>query len=279
MTRPTTAAPGVPAVAASPAASLGRAVVAELRRAFRRPAETPLILAANGAVMCIGWFYLPDSLRDWFFSIHGPLAFPIVLESWMISDVPATNVLGGDAKNALAALADPRAFQRYLYAKSLAIWLLVAPLCAVIAFAIGQHQHHHVASAAICVLVLIMPFGVLGISAWLGILFPYHPRSLRWRWDHRHDRRSLVRWVVLVIAPYSFVPAVVGLVLLPSILLTKRGSQSPTRLLTQGDLTLAAAIAVLASVVAFVIGHHIGARLADRHRASLVSYLADPERG
>ena len=255
------------------------AVVAELRRVFRWPADTPLILAANGVVMCVGWFYLPDSLRDWFFSMHGPLAFPIVLESWMISDVPATNVLGSDAKKALAALPDPRAFQRFLYAKSLAIWILVAPLCAVIAFVIGLNQHRHVSSAAICVLVLILPFGVLGISSWLGIVLPYHPRSVRWRWNHRHQRRSIIRWVVLMVAPYSFVPAVTGLVVLPSILLTRRGSQSPTRLLTQGDLTLAAVIAVLSSALAFLIGHAIGARLADRRRAALVSYLADPDRG
>ena len=274
-----TTAPDVPAVAPPLEGTLWSAVVAELRRVFRWPADTPLILAANGAVMCIGWFYLPDSLRDWFFSMHGPLAFPIVLESWMISDVPATNVLGGDAKAALAALSNPRAFQRFLYAKSLAIWLLVAPLCAVIAFVIGLNQHHHVSSTAICVLVLILPFGVLGISSWLGIVLPYHPRSLRWRWEHRHERRSMIRWIVLMVAPYSFVPAVTGLVVLPSILLTRRGSQSPTHLLTQGSLTVAAAIAALSSGLALLLGHAIGARLADRRSASLVSYLTDPERG
>jgi hypothetical protein len=168
-----------------PPKGLWPAVFLELKRCLRPPAEIPQILAANAALVCGGWFLLPDSLRDWLFSVHGALAFPIVLESWMLSDVPSTNMLGGDAQGALAALGDGRSFQRFLYAKSLALWVLSAPICAALAIVIGTYQHHHIDTLAISAVILAMPLGVLGISAWVGILFPYHPRSLRWRWAQR----------------------------------------------------------------------------------------------
>ncbi len=266
-------------VPASPAGHLWRAVVAELRRSFRPPADIPLILAANAALMCGGWFFLPDSLRDWLFSVHGALAFPIVLESWMLSDVPATNVLGGDARGALAALAEGQSFRRFLYAKSLALWVLAAPVCAFLAIAIGTSQHHRVAAVAVCAVILAMPFGVLGISAWVGILFPYHPRSLRWRWAQRHHSpRGFIRWIVLVITPYNFVPLIVGLVLAPAILLTRHGARSLGTLTDRG-FSLGALIGCGMAAAAFVVGHAVGARLAERRHAQLVAYLSDPDRG
>jgi hypothetical protein len=260
--------------------SLGHAVAVELRRAFRPPADIPLILAANAALMCVGWFFLPDSIRDWFFSSHGKLAFPIVLESWMLSDVPATNVLGGDAPGAQAALRDGRSFQRFLYAKSLALWVLVAPVCALLAILIGAGQHHHTATLAICAVILAMPFGVLGISAWVGILFPYHPRSLRWRWAQRRDqRRSLLRWIILVITPYNVVPLIVGLVVGPSILLTRHGARTAENVLTSRGFSVGALICCAMSALAFVVGHAVGGRLAERRHGKLVAYLANPDHG
>jgi hypothetical protein len=264
----------------APPGGLGQAVVAELKRCLRPPAEIPLILAANAALMCGGWFLLPDSLRDWLFSIHGALAFPIVLESWMLSDVPSTNMLGGDARGALAALADPRSFQRFLYAKSLALWVLSAPLCAAIAIGIGTDQHRHVDTLAISAVILAMPLGVLGISAWVGIVFPYHPRSLRWRWaQRRHQPRSLVRWVLLVLTPYNFVPVICGLVLAPAVLLTRHGSRAHFGLLTSREFSMSALICCAMALAAFIIGHAVGGRLAEHRRARLVAYLTDPDRG
>jgi hypothetical protein len=262
-----------------PTEPLWRAVAAELRRCFRWPADIPVILAANGIAMCIGWFFLPDSIRDWFFSIHGALAFPIVLESWMLSDVPATNVLGGDAKGALAALGDRRALQRFLYAKSLALWVLAAPLCLILAIGIGSSQHHGFATLAICAVILAMPLGVLGISAWVGILWPYHPRSLRWRWaQRRHSLGGLARWIVLLVIPYNFVPLVCGAVLAPAILLTRHGARTHGMLIGRG-FSIGALIGCGMAAVAFVVGHAVGARIAARRHTQLVAYLSDPERG
>lgn len=263
----------------APPESLWHAVIVELRREFRPPADIPLILAANAALMCGGWFLLPDSLRDWFFSVHGALAFPIVLESWMLSDVPATNMLGGDAKAAVVALADRRSFQRFLYAKSLALWVLAAPVCAFLTVAIGASQHHRVATVSIIAVILAMPFGVLGISAWVGILFPYHPRPLRWRWAQRQSSLGgLVRWIVLIITPYNFVPLVCGIVLAPAILLTRHGSRE-LGMLTSRGFSVGAVIGCAMAAVAFVVGHAVGARLAERRHAHLIAYLSDPERG
>jgi hypothetical protein len=41
---------------------------------------------------------------------------------------------------------------------------------------------------------------VLPVAAWLGIVFPYHPHSFRWRWQHRRSWRTHLRWAVLVCA-------------------------------------------------------------------------------
>jgi hypothetical protein len=41
------------------------------------------------------------------FTLHGSLAFALVLAAWMYSDVPATNVLAPDRQRMMAALDDP----------------------------------------------------------------------------------------------------------------------------------------------------------------------------
>jgi hypothetical protein len=83
-------------------AGLGDALRQELGRAFHPPYEAP--------------FLFPLGTQDMLFTLHGELAFPMVLASWMFSDVPATN--------------DPVLSGQMLGAKNLALWLLVAPACA-----------------------------------------------------------------------------------------------------------------------------------------------------
>ncbi len=269
----------LPLGAMEPEEKLWPAVTAELRRSFRPPADIPVILAANGLAMCAGWFFLPDGIRDWFFSVHGALAFPIVLESWMLADVPASNPLGGDAKGALAALSNRQSLQRFLHVKTLALWVMAAPLCTVLAIAIGTSQHHPLATLAVCAVILAMPFGVLGISAWVGIFWPYHPRSMRWRWaQRRHSLRGLIRWVVLVVTPYNVVPLVVGGLLAPAILLTRHGARANGALVGRG-FSIGALIGCAMAAVAFVVGPAVGVRIAERRHARLVAYLSDPERG
>src|SRR5664280_1306880 len=79
-------------------ATLRSAVRQEFARALRPPYETFITVAVNGALMSSAWIFLPKDLKDKVFTLHGTLAFSLVLAAWMYSDVPATNVLGPDAK-------------------------------------------------------------------------------------------------------------------------------------------------------------------------------------
>jgi hypothetical protein len=152
-------------------------------------------IAVNGALMSSAWFFLPTNLREKVFTLHGTLAFALVLAGWMYSDVPSTNVLGPDAARVATALDDPVMLRRLLYAKNIVLWLLVSPLCAVVAVVAGLVNHSLLATAYTVVAIGILPFGVLAVSAWVGIVFPYHPMPLRFRWEHRRPwTRMLIRW-------------------------------------------------------------------------------------
>src|SRR5271169_3978403 len=87
--------------------SLTQGVRLELERAFRAPYEVPIVVAVNGVMMTALWWWAPGSWKNSLFSLHGPLAFAMVLAGWMISDVPATNVLGPDARRTRDALDNP----------------------------------------------------------------------------------------------------------------------------------------------------------------------------
>ena len=54
------------------------------------------------------------------FTLHGSLAFALVLAAWMYADVPATNVLAPDRQRVMAAIDDPVLLRRLLYAKNIA---------------------------------------------------------------------------------------------------------------------------------------------------------------
>jgi len=239
----------------------------------------PGVVVANAALTCIGWFLLPPEARNWLFKLHGPLAFPVVLESWMLADVPATNVLGEDATGAAAVLHDPRALLDFLDAKRVALWLFVAPVCALLALIIGFNRHTYVSALSTAGLLLLLPFGVLGISALFGIAFPYRQRSLRWRWEHRRNRRQTVRWAILIVAPYSVVPAISGVLVAPSLLVARRSVGSHTRRLTEGEFALGAVLACLLAAAAYYIGHEIATRMVERRAAALEAFLTDPDQG
>ena len=99
-------------------------------------------------------------------------------------------------------------FRRLLYAKNLVLWTFVAPVCSLVAVIIGTSNHEYVAMVITIIAITVMPFGVLGISAWVGIRFPYHPIPMRERWANRRSwGRMWVRWLVLVVTPYGLVPA------------------------------------------------------------------------
>lgn len=262
--------------------TFAHAVRAEFRRALHPPYETLSVVFGNGAIMAICWTLLPASVVAFLFTFHGPLAFALVLASWMYSDVPATNLLGGDATRSVAALSDARELRRMWYAKNAVLWLLVTPICAVVAVGIGIVEGRLATTALTIVWIATVPLGALGFSAWLGVWWPYHPLPLKYRWARRHRWRTMfVRWGALVLLPYGIVPALTAILTLPSIGLwaavgtgTAKGHRITDAQFAWG-LLLAAAVAA----VAWPVGHLLGVRFAVRRRAKLTAFLVDPDRG
>jgi hypothetical protein len=260
---------------------LRHALRLELALAFRAPYATLLVLAGNAALVTAAWFGLPTGLQDWLFRYHGALVFPMVLASWMLADVPATNVLASDPARATEALDDRGALLRLLYAKSLVLWLLVGPLCAVVALVVGATSGRWVACALTAVWVLVVPAGTLGFSSCLGVVAPYHPRALAWRWENRHAfRRVIARWLALVLVPYVLVPLIGAFILaLPLLFWIAVASPARDAPIPNDQIALIVAASSVIAVVAFVAGHRTAARLARGRCDALRSYLRDPDRG
>jgi hypothetical protein len=261
--------------------SLAEAVRAEYRRVFRPPYETLLTVAVNGALMSSAWFFLPTDLTNEIFKLHGTLAFALVLAGWMYSDVPATNLLGADALRVRAAIDEPALLRWLLASKNIVLWSVVTPLCMVIAWVNGYRAHDLLAALYTAIWIGVVPFGMLALSAWVGIVFPYHPIPVRYRWQNRRRWWSLlVRWGILVVTPYGIVPALAVIIMAPSLLLW--GLLTPTGLahkLPDRDLGWGVAVAVVMAVAATVLGHWGSLRLIRRRRDRLVDFLSDPTRG
>jgi hypothetical protein len=257
------------------------AVRAEFGRALRPPYATLSTVAANGAFMSVAWFFLPRGLKDDMFTLHGTLAFALVLAAWMYSDVPATNVLAPDRRRVMAAIDDPVVLRRLLYAKNIVLWTFITPVCAVIALVTGISGHDLLSTLYTVIWIGVVPFGALGISAWVGILFPYHPMPLRYRWQHRRPRgRMIWRWLALVVAPYVLVPWLAIALMTPSLLLWGFTSvHGLSAKLPDHDLGLGVGLACAVAILCSFVGHRAGVRMAQRRRARLLAFLADPARG
>ena len=265
-----------------PARPVLRAVVGrELRRARRPPYETPLVVLVNGLLMTGAWFFLPTGAQDALFSLHGAFAFALVLSSWMYADVPATNVLGTGARASLEQLDDRVGLRRLLIARSVVLWIFVTPICVAIAIGVGIYEADAVRTLAVIVTIVVPPFGALGISAWLGILYPYHPIPLAERWRRRRSSRwhMLFRWTVLVLLPYGLVPALAVATVLPAYGLWAVTGDGLRGHIGDGRFALGVLLTVGTSVVMWIGGLWGSGRLARRNRDALAGYLADPLRG
>ena len=186
-----------------------------------------------------------------------------------------------DATRVIEGLDDAVMLRRLLYAKSIVLWLLVSPLCAVVALVNGLINHSLLSTLYTVVAIGVLPFGFLAISGWLGVVFPYHPMPLRYRWEYRQPRkRMLVRWLTLVVTPYILVPALAALMLVPSLLLW--GFTSPHGLsgkVPDHDLGLGVAVACGIALVCSVGGQRMAVWMAQKRRAKLLDFLSDPVRG
>jgi hypothetical protein len=257
------------------------AVREEWRRAWRTPYETPIVVAVNGLLVIGAWFLLPTAATDWLFVIHGVNWFPVALASWMFSDVPATNVMAPDRERTAPALADPPMLRRLLYAKNAVLWFFVAPVCTVVAVILAAHDSSARDAIGSIVMIAVLPLGALGISAWVGMWWPYHPRPLRWRWEHRGAfRRVIVRWLTLAVAPYGVVPALSVLMALPALGFLALKGHDIRDSISDSELAAAVLISAIFAIGSWWGGHRIGLRIACRRRRDqLRAYLGDPELG
>ncbi len=260
--------------------STRRSAVADMyRRVFRPPLEIPLALITNAVLVTLAWFLVPPRVHDWLFSLHGPLAFPVVVASWMLGDTPSTNVAGLDTTKALSVLEDAAAFRNWLLARCVVLTSLVGVPTAVIALVMGFQGQPVVKVVAVCVVLAILPFGILPIAAWLGLLLPYHPKTIRWRWDHRRDWRRIARWGLLLLAPFVIVPAVATIVVSPSLWLAREVFGAPHPPLTDTRFALVAATICASALLAGWVGLWGAGRLRIRQHDRLASYLRDPSAG
>ena len=262
------------------APKLGQLVRQEFRRAFQSPYVAPSVVVINGLLMTGAWFLLPARWQDALFSLHGTFAFALVLASWMYADVPATNVLGVGAQASLEALDDPLALGRLLNARDIVLWMLVTPICVLVALGIGVYETQWTRTVVTVVTIVVPPFGALGVAAWLGVRFPYHPISLAERWRERRSWWHMwVRWLALVLLPYVIVPGLAAVTLLPAyVFWTVTGHGQYAQL---DDLRLAsgALLTLVVSLAMWKLGRRMSVRLVHQHAEYLRSYLADPSRG
>jgi hypothetical protein len=198
----------------------------------------------------------------------------------MLADTTATNMLANDPGGSLAALPDPGRLRRLLRVKTIALALAVGPVCAAVCLAVAIAVGRLAAGLALAATLLALPFGTVAVAAWLGVLLPYHRHRLAWRWLHRRPWRRALRWGVLVVAPYTVVPALTATLLAPGLLvgvdLRHRDGHAH---LAGRSVVAAAGLGCLAAAIAFWLGPYVTARLAARRGAALAAYLRDPERG
>lgn len=258
------------------AGGLQAAVAAEFRRLAEPPRDVMLIVFGNGLMMTLAWFLLPRGAHDWLFDLHGPLAFPILLSTWMLADTPATNVLGSNPTQALSVLADRTAYWRWLTARSVMMSVLTGLPSALVTLAIGIGEQPLGVVLSVCVVLLLLPFGIVPIAALLGILLPYRQQPLGWRWRTRRRWHHHLRWIVLVTVPYVLVPMIGSVILAPALAfehLVSGPGQRPTPLAIEGGAVIATVCATVAGVLGLAgAGHLIRLRV-----RALTAYLSDPE--
>ncbi len=260
---------------------LSAAIKSEYVRIFTERRDDLIAVGFNAMLVTICWFLLPNSIVNWLFTLHGPLAFPYVLEMWMLGDTPATNVAGRDAVRAAKQLHDPAALRLWLRAKHIVMWSIVGPVGAIVAIVIGLVQHRYGDAAAAATVLLFLPLGVLSVAAWIGIWMPYHPQKLLWRWRHRSDwRAALVRWLALVLVPFLIVPVIAIVLLTPSLTIWIIAHQGyPPHQMDATDLWIGTAVSVAVSLTTFAWAPRVAAKIARRRSERLHLYLSSPEHG
>jgi hypothetical protein len=128
--------------------------------------------------------------------------------------------------------------------------------------------------------LVAVPFGASAVAEWVGILWPYHRRGLRWRWEKRHAHRRTMRWLVLVVSPFIVVPALIAVSLACGIAAGAAiGGRDASGHLDTTGLTVAAALSIFVAGVAFFAAPRVSTGLAGKRRTVLTRTLRDPDLG
>ena len=252
----------------------------EFRRAFASPFETPSAIVLNVFLIALGWWLLPHSLRGFLFGYSGAHALPLTLLSWMVSDIPATNVLGGDAERMVLALGIRRTLLKMLLAKAMVLWLLTAPLCIALDLAITAGVDNVAVSLLTTTVIALVPFATLGLASWVGILLPYKPMAFRHRRKQlRENPGRAFRWLIAILAPYVVVPVLNMVCLAPLHVWGLPGDSH--RVLgykfTSFWLVMVSSLGV--ALVMVVVGYRGALVLVSRRKQKLVQFLTSPDLG
>lgn len=257
---------------------LRNAVRIELTRMWRNPTGDLAVLTGNGVLMTVLWFALP---RTWFFTFTGPSGYALALAGWMYADVTATNILGADRHRILALLDDPGALRTVIRAKEIALWLIVAPMCSIVAIACGFVEHDWRYTVLVVAAVSVVPIGALAITGLVGVMFPYHQVPLMWRWKERRRFRPVIfRWMVLVLIPYLLYPlATAAIYAIPIAIALLVHDTDPTERIPTGVFGLCLLLSAAISVACWWWANRFALNWIERHRVALHDYLSDLERG
>lgn len=263
------------------APTLAGAVRDEFARIRRPPYGVVWCVVVNATLVTALWFVPWPVVHDLMFRLQRTFWFPIVLASWLIADVPATNQLAPDRWRVLAALDDEAALDRLLRAKHLALWIITTPVTVVTALIVGWVTRDWITMVVAVVWVASAPLCAVGFACWVGVRWPYHELPLRVRWQHRTPRRRmLVRWAVLILLPYGLVPALTAIGLAPSVL---AGAVAYTAGLRGRDLDLVLigglALAIPLTLWLWHRATAQAARMTVRRAEALRTSLADPLTG
>ena len=241
----------------------------ELRLTFRPPFEIIQVVCFNVALVLAGWFLLgPDTITSERFA---SLVFlPAVLASWAFSDVPATNLYGSQPERAMGAFGHPQRLRNLIMSRDLTLWILIAPAAAILSGILALDDNDIPKTIIVAAIVLILPFGFLGITSIVAPLLPYHPMSIR---ERRAKRDTWLRWGVAVIIPFILTAPSALILLLPAIGLAEVMGNSKSTML------LALVVTVVWTYVVRRLAVGTTLRLTARRESQLREFLSDPGRG
>lgn len=238
-----------------------------LRAQFRWPFDDLQVIAFNAVLVIGGWFLLSPSLVFRFTSL---IFLPAAIASWTFADVPATNLYGANPQLALQRIDSPVALRRLFSVGNVVLWILISPICFVLAWALAPSQGQWVLSASIAVAVMCMPFAYLGLCALVAPLLPFHRMPIK---ERLHRRDTWLRWGVGLVIPYVLTAPAALIALSPFILVYNLLGQQ------QEHFLLAAILMTPWCFLLWRVGLHVATRLTERRHDWLVAFLADPSRG